>query len=161
MTRETWARETTPCRPGLPAITVTLTRSLPDTTVCTAVGKIDMDTTPVLRDALTEARGDDNAHLVIDLSAVTSMDSAGLYVLFEALHKHNIGGGGHLAAVIDTNSRRAIPELHLVALQAAFDLHHDLAGALQSCVNVGAHSRCGDPSRSGDPLEASVRAWRS
>ena len=45
------------------------------------------------------------------------MDSTGLYVLFEALHKHTISDGGHLAAVIDTNSRRAIPELHLVALE--------------------------------------------
>jgi anti-anti-sigma regulatory factor len=36
-----------------------------------------MDTTPVLRDALAEARGDDNAHLVIDLSAVSSMDTTG------------------------------------------------------------------------------------
>jgi anti-anti-sigma regulatory factor len=36
-----------------------------------------MDTTPVLRDAVAEARGDDNAHLVIDLSAVSSMDTTG------------------------------------------------------------------------------------
>lgn len=88
MTGETLAHETPPRRPGLPAITVTLTRPQPDTTVCTAIGKIDMDTTRVLRDALAEARGDDNTHLVLDLSAVTSMDSTGLYVLFEALHKH-------------------------------------------------------------------------
>ena len=84
------------------AITVTLTRPQPDTTVCTIIGKIDMDTTPVLRDAVAEARGDDNAHLVIKSSAVSSMDSTGLYVLFD-LHKHNIGGGGHLSAVIDAN----------------------------------------------------------
>jgi hypothetical protein len=116
-----------------------------------------MDTTPVSR----EARGDDNAHLVVDLSAVTFVDSADLYILFEALHKHDIGGGGHLAAVIDANSRRAIPDLYLVALQAAFDLHRDLAGALHFCANAGAHSRCGDPSRSGDPLKASVRASRA
>jgi anti-anti-sigma factor len=161
VTGETWAGETPPCRPGLPTITVILTRPSPDTTVCTTIGKIDMDTTPVLRDALTEARSDDNAQLVIDLSAVTSMDSAGLFVLFEALHKHTIGGGGHLAAVIDANSHRAIPELHLVALQAAFDLHHDLAGALHSCANAGADSRRGDPSRRADPLEASVRALRA
>jgi anti-anti-sigma regulatory factor len=61
-----------------------------------------MDTTPVLRDAVAEARGDDNAHLVIESSAVSSMDSTGLYVLFD-LHKQNIGGGGHLSAVIDAN----------------------------------------------------------
>ena len=128
------------------AITVTLTRPHPDTTVCTIIGKIDMDTTPVLRDVLAEARGDDNAHLVIDLSAVSSMDTTGLYVLFKALHKHNIGGGGHLSAVIDANSRRVISELHLVALQSSFDLHQDLAGALHCCANANAEGRCGNPS---------------
>ena len=102
MTGETRVRETPPCRPGLMTITATLTRPEPDTTVCTAIGGIDMDTTPALRDALIEARGDDNAHLVIESSAVSSMDSTGLYVLFD-LHKHNIGGGGHLSAVIDAN----------------------------------------------------------
>lgn len=155
MTGQNLAHETPLCRPGLSAIIVTLTRPQPDTTVCTAIGKIDMDTTPVLRDALAEARGDDNAHLVIDLSAVTSMDSTGLYVLFEALHKHTISDGGHLAAVIDTNSRRAIPELHLVALEATFDLHHDLTGALLACANAGTDSR------GRDPLEEAARALRA
>jgi hypothetical protein len=114
-----------------------------------------MDTTPALRDAIAEARGDHNTHLVTDLSAVTSTDSTGLYVLFEALHKYTISDGGHLAAVIDTNSRRAIPELHLVALEAAIDLHHDLAGALHACANADADSR------GRDPLEESGRALRA
>jgi anti-anti-sigma factor len=98
-------------------------------------GKISAATSPVLGDALTQARRDDNAHLVIDLSAVTSMDATGLYALFEALGKHNIGGGGHLAVVVDPHSP-AIHELHIVALQAAFDLHRDLAAALQACANA-------------------------
>lgn len=98
-----------------------LTRLQSDAAVCIATGKNDMDTTPFLRDALTEARGDNNAHLVVDLSAVTSMDLAGLYALFESLRKHNIGGG-RLATVVDSNSRRVIPERHLVALEAALDL---------------------------------------
>jgi anti-sigma B factor antagonist len=153
VTGETRVRETPPCRPGLMTITATLTRPEPDTTVCAAIGGIDMDTTPALRDALIEARGDGNAHLVIDLSAVTSMDSTGLYVLFEALHKHTIGGGGHPVVVIDANARRAIPELHLVALESTFDVHHDLAGALHCCANAAADSRCEDPPRSGYPLE--------
>jgi hypothetical protein len=90
-----------------------------------------------------------------------------LYVLFEALHKHNVGGGGHLSAVIDANSRRVISELHLVALQSSFDLHQDLAGALHCCANANADAnadaegRCGNPSWSRGPLEASVRALRA
>src|SRR5918997_997367 len=79
-----------------------------------------------------------NAHLVIDLSTVTSLDSAGLYALLEARHKHSISGGGHLAVVVDWNSQ-AIPELHIVALQATFDLHHNLTEALHACTSAGAN----------------------
>ena len=89
-------------------------------------------TAPILRKALTEGRQDDNVHLVIDLSTVASLDSVGLYTLLEARHKHSIDGGGHLAVVVDANSQ-AIPELHIVVLDAMFDLHHQLAEALQAC----------------------------
>ena len=135
MSGEAWSQQKPPWRPGAQAITAVLTQPQPDTTVCTVTGTISADTSPVLRDALTQARRDDNAHLVIDLSAVTSMDATGLYALFEALSKHDLGGG-HLAVVVDPHSQ-AIHELHIVALQAAFDLHHHLAGALQACANIG------------------------
>jgi anti-anti-sigma regulatory factor len=51
-----------------------------------------METIPARRDALVEARRDDNGHLMIDLSALTLMDPADLHALFEALDKHNVGG---------------------------------------------------------------------
>jgi anti-anti-sigma factor len=89
------------------------------------IGTVDGGTAPILRDALTDARCDDNAHLVIDMSAVTSMDSAGLYTLFVACHKHSIGGGG------------AIPDLYVVSLNTTFDLHSDLVGALEACASAG------------------------
>ncbi|HEY3896775.1 MAG TPA: STAS domain-containing protein [Pseudonocardiaceae bacterium] len=114
------------------ANTASLTAPQPNTTVCTVTGLIDADTKAILRDALAKACGDDNAHLVINLSPVTSMDSTGLYALLEARHKHDIGGGGHLAIVIDTNSE-AIPELYIIGLQAAFEVHDDRAAALHVC----------------------------
>ena len=130
-----WSPETPPCPAGASTITAALSQPQPNTTVCTVTGKISRDATRFLREALTQARRDDSAHLVIDLSAVTSMDATGLYALFEALGKHNIGGGGHPAVVVDPHSP-AIHELHIVALQAAFDLRHHLAGALQACANA-------------------------
>ena len=132
---EAWSQEKPPCRPGAQAITVALSQPQPDTTVCTVTGTISADTSSILREALAQARRDDNAHLVIDLSAVTSMDATGLHALFEALSKHNLGGGGHLAVVVNPHSH-VIHELHIVALQAAFDLHHHLAGALKACANA-------------------------
>lgn len=127
----------TPSRPsGAPTVTAALSRPQPDITVCTVTGTVNPDTTPILREVLAEGRKDDNVHLVIDLSTVASLDSVGLYTLLEARHKHSINGGGHLAVVVDANSQ-AIPELHIVVLDAMFDLHHELAEALQACASTG------------------------
>ncbi len=141
MIGEKWARETSLCPAEALTITAVLSRPQHNTTVCTVTGRLNTDTTPVLRDALVEARRDDNTHLVIDLSTLTSMDmdSAGLYTLLEARHKHNINGGGHLAVVVASNTH-AVSVLDIVALEVTFDLHHDLAGALHACANADAHS---------------------
>jgi len=106
---------------------------------------------PLVREALVEAQRDDNVHLVIDLSTVTSMNSAGPYTLLEARVKHNISGGGHLAVVADPASR-AIPELQIVALKASFDFHSSLVEALRACARAGAG---GDGAATeGHPIEA-------
>lgn len=136
MSGEAWSQKRPPCPSGTPAITAVLTQPQPDTTVCTVTGTMNPDTVSVLSDALAGAQCDDNAHLVIDLSAVTSMDSAGLFALLEARHKHNLGGSGHLTAVINSTSQ-AIPQLYIVSLKASFDLHHSLAEALHACANAG------------------------
>ena len=119
-----------------PAITVALSQPHPDTTLCTVTGTVDWSTRLLVKNALTHARQDDNVHLIIDLSAVTSMDCAGPYTLLEARFPHHLHGGGHLAVIIDPDSP-AIPELHLVALQAAFDVHSTLADALCACTSTG------------------------
>jgi anti-sigma B factor antagonist len=123
------------CSSGTSVITVALSRPQPHATVCTVAGAVDWNTTPLLRRALSEARWDDSVHLVIDLSAVTSMDSAGPYTLLEARFKHHLCGGGHLAVIADPDSH-AIPELQIVALTASFDFHSTLADALHACASA-------------------------
>jgi anti-sigma B factor antagonist len=121
--------------PGRPAITVTVSRPQPKTTVCSVTGAVDWNTRPLLKKALTEARQDDNTHLVIDLSAVTFMDAAGPYTLLEARVKHHLHGGGHLAVITNPNAT-TIPELHGVAIRAAFDVHPTVADALNACAHA-------------------------
>jgi anti-anti-sigma factor len=144
-----WPRDRPPCPAGASTITAAMSQPQPNTTVCTVTGKINRDATALLRDVLTDVRRDDNAHLVIDLSAVTSMDATGLYVLFEALNEHNLGGG-HLAVVVDPHSQ-AIYELHIVALEAAFDVYHEHARALHACANAGTATGGTTPSYRGLP----------
>ena len=134
MISEMWSRETSPCLNRALNFTAVLSRPQLNTTVCTVTGKLDKGTTPVLRDALAEARRDDNAHLVIDLSTIISMDvdAVSLYTLLEARYTHDISGNGLMAVVVDSNSQ-AISELHMVTLEVTFDLHHNLTDALDAC----------------------------
>jgi anti-anti-sigma regulatory factor len=131
---EKWSRDTSPCHPRALTTTAVLSRPQLNTTVCTVTGTLHMGTTSVLRDALVEAQRDDNAHLIIDLSTIISMDvnAASLYTLLQARYTHDISGGGLMAVVIDPNSR-AIPELHIATLEATFDMHHNLTDALHAC----------------------------
>jgi anti-anti-sigma regulatory factor len=129
-----WSRETLPCHARALTATAVLSRPQLNTTVCTVTGTLHRGTTPVLRDALVEAQHDDNAHLVIDLSTIRSMDvdAAGLHTLLEVRYTHDINGGGLMAVVVDSDSK-AISELHIVTLEVTFDLHHNLTDALHAC----------------------------
>ena len=124
-----WSPQTSPCCSGTPVITVALSRPQPDTTVCTVTGAVDWNTTPLVRDALTEARRDDNGHLVIDLSAVTLLDSTGLHAVLDALDFYDIDG--HLAIVIDSRSD-AITRPEISELSEIVDIHHDRASAMRA-----------------------------
>ena len=115
-----------------PAITLTLSQPQPQTTVCTVTGTVDWNTHPMLRQALTEAAHSRVLYLVIDLSAVAAMDAAGPYTLLEARAQHRRRGSGHLAVIIDPTCC-AIPDLHQVAIRAAFDIYPTVTDALHAC----------------------------
>jgi anti-anti-sigma factor len=118
-----------------PAMTVILSHPQPQTTVCTVTGTVDWNTQPMLRHALTEAAHGGTLYVVIDLSAVAAMDAAGPYTLLEARAQHRRSGSGHLAVIIDPNCC-AIPDLHQVAIRAAFDIYPTVTDALHACAHA-------------------------
>jgi hypothetical protein len=85
------------------------------------------------------------------------MDSAGPYTLLEARLKHRLSGGGHLAVITDSTSSRAIPELHSVAIRAAFDVHPTLTDAL----HAKTRSRHGTPQKLGNQTSPADPASRT
>lgn len=133
MSREQWSND-------IPQARAILSCPQSDTTLCTVTGKIDTNTTQILRASLDDAVRDENRHLVIDLSAVTFLDSTGLHALFAARHQHDIHVGGRLVAVFDPDSP-TIPPLYVVGLEMAFELHRNLAGALRACAGDGDATR--------------------
>ncbi len=130
---ETIPLETIPRQSDGHMVRATLSCPQPDTTVCTVTGRVDLVTAPILTETLTEAVHDDRWHLVIDLSAATVLDPAGLQAVFEALDRYDIDG--HLAVVVDASSE-AITSPEITALAELLDRHDDLAGALLACASA-------------------------
>ncbi len=113
-------------------IVATLSYPQPNTTVCTVTGQVDPVTAPLLADTLTEAVHD-RSHLVVDLAAAASLDSAGLQALAETLDRYEIDG--HLAVVVDPHCE-ASTRPGITGLARLLDLHRELSGALRACAHA-------------------------
>jgi len=107
------------------------------TALCVVVGEIDLLTGPTLREKLTGAINAAPAHLVIDLSAVQFLASIGLNVLVEILAAQE-AAGRHLALVVNDN-HAVTHSLQATGLDQVFDLHAEIATAIEGCtVPMGA-----------------------
>jgi anti-anti-sigma regulatory factor len=140
MRDESWCHKLSSWSPQEPALTAVLTPPHPDTTVCTLRGTINPTTTFILESALLTAQREANTHLIIDLSAVTSIDLAGLSALLEARHYHHINGRGRLAVVPPVIYRAFSDPYAVVGLEASFDMYPNLTKALHACTSRDAVS---------------------
>ncbi len=116
-----------------PMMIATVSCPQADTTVCRVTGSVDLVTAPVIAGRLMEQVHAGRPHLVIDLSAVTLLDSTGLHAVLDALDSYDIDG--HLALIIDSRSETITrPEISM--LSEIVDIHHDLASALRVCARA-------------------------
>ncbi|MBG0820609.1 STAS domain-containing protein [Planomonospora sp. ID91781] len=69
-------------------------RAVGDAVVVAVEGELDLFTAPFLRDEVREAIKIDGSRLVLDLTALSFMDSSGLSVLIEAWRLATSQGGG-------------------------------------------------------------------
>ncbi len=104
----------------------TSTRAHGATTVVSVRGSVDLATAPILQAAVDAALADGPAQLVVDLSAVDFLASAGMAILVEA-HRR-LAGTGRLAVVAEgaATSRPIV----LTGLDQVFELYPTLAEAL-------------------------------
>lgn len=94
--------------------------------VVSLTGELDLYNAEAVRAALLECCAEDPAVLVIDLEAVTFIDSTALGVLIEARSRMSDRGGFRLAAP-GLETRRA---LEVSGLDRHFSVHESLADAL-------------------------------
>jgi anti-sigma B factor antagonist len=98
-------------------------------TVVEVDGEIDVSSADALRDQLSGLLERDRTDLVIDLRAVTFMDSTGLGVLVGTLKRVRLAGG-QLQLVID--SERLLKVFRITALLQVFTVHDTLEAALEA-----------------------------
>ncbi len=99
---------------------------LDDHVLLSVAGDVDLSTAAQVRDAGLEAVGVEPSSIVIDLSAVTFIDSTGLGVL--VLLRRKARARRSVLRVVSTRRTNAI--LKISGLEQAFDLYPDLASAL-------------------------------
>lgn len=99
-----------------------------ETTVLTVVGEVDMATAPALQTAIENALAGRPTTLVLDLSAVTFLASAGMAALVTA--KKLAGQTTRVAVVADGPATSR--QLKLTTLDQVFELYQTLGDALQA-----------------------------
>lgn len=95
--------------------------------VIEASGEVDLATVPALREAISEQVAAGRTNLLLDLRAVTFLDSTGLGVLVGAAKKAR-GAGGSLRLVCD--NARVLRLLRITGLDKALAVHPTLEAAL-------------------------------
>lgn len=109
-------------------LTDTMTTSVEthdDVTVLTVTGEVDLATAPALENAIDAILGAEPAGLVIDLTAVSFLASAGMAALVAA---HQRAGTTSIAVVADGPATSR--QLKMTSLDRVFALHTTLDGAL-------------------------------
>ncbi|AMY19795.1 MULTISPECIES: STAS domain-containing protein [Nocardiaceae] len=94
--------------------------------ILTVVGELDLATAPILQDAVDAVRGEATEALVVDLTGVEFLASAGMTVLVQS---HQSVPDGVVFSVVATGAATARP-LQLVGLDETFPIHASRQDAL-------------------------------
>ena len=93
---------------------------MPKPVVIAPEGELDLHSLDALAPRLDEAAGADYPHLILDLSAVTLVDSTALGAIAQVQHRFN-GRGRKLSVVAPPGSAAAVV-LELTGLRSRFSL---------------------------------------
>ena len=97
--------------------------------VITANGRVDSSSAHLLDDALKASIGEGHSNLILDLSAVSYLSSAGLRAMVSALRECKKRGG---QIAVAAPSQRVVEVLDLAGLTPLFATYDDLTTAVGS-----------------------------
>jgi len=102
-------------------------RNQDGTAVVAVAGEIDVYTSPLLQERLVEVLKDGSSSIVLDLSAVTFLDSTGLGVLTTGLKRCRSADGD---LVLVTAQPNVLKVLEITGLNDVFQVHDSVEDAL-------------------------------
>jgi anti-sigma B factor antagonist len=102
-------------------------RKVDGTAVVAVAGEIDVYTSPLLQERLVEVLRDGSSSIVLDLSAVTFLDSTGLGVLITGLKRCRSADGD---LVLVTAQPNVLKVLEITGLNDVFQVHDSVEDAL-------------------------------
>lgn len=92
-------------------------------------GRLDSNTAPELEQALTKLLGEGRLHVVMDLSEIEFLSSAGLRVMVSTMKTLRKGGGDLAVAAPNLRAREV---LRLAGLDAVFSIYDTREAAIAS-----------------------------
>jgi anti-sigma B factor antagonist len=108
-----------------------------DVVVMVAGGEIDYAASPQLSERLADHISVGIRHLVLDLSAVTFIDSTAIGVLVGAVMRLHEAGGGSLAVVCAEENRRVLRIFEIAGVDSLIALHSSREEALSELATAG------------------------
>ncbi len=102
-------------------------RKVDSTAVVAVAGEIDVYTSPLLQERLVEVLRDGFPSIVLDLSAVTFLDSTGLGVLITGLKRCRSAEGD---LVLVTAQPNVLKVLEITGLNDVFQVHDSVDDAI-------------------------------
>jgi anti-sigma B factor antagonist len=108
-----------------------------DVAVMKVGGELDYEASPQLRERIADQIDAGGRRLVVDLSAVTFIDSTAIGVLVGAAMRLRETGGGSLAVVCAPERRRVVQIFEIAAVSSVIDLHDSREEALLALAMAG------------------------
>jgi anti-anti-sigma factor len=105
-----------------------------DVIVLVATGELDYDSCPLLRTSILSHIGAGKRRLVIDLSAVSFIDSMAIGVLVGTVSKLRASGGGSLVVVCTATNKKVRRIFDIAGVANVIDLHGSREDALRALV---------------------------
>jgi len=105
-----------------------------DVIVLIASGELDYDSSPLLRTSILSHIGAGKRRLVVDLSAVSFIDSMGIGVLVGTVSRLRSSGGGALVVVCETQNKQVLRIFDVAGIANVISVYTSREEALRALV---------------------------